>query len=329
VRSIRPKKAGCGAVSPVLVGTLSVLFFLAGCSKDRGATLQGYVEGDFVHVAAPVAGRLEKLEVTKGQTVEEKAPLFELEAELETAAVKREEEAVRSAEARLKDLQTGRRKVEQDVTRAQLDQALAAEKQSAASLERDESQFDVGGISRAALDESRARHDVDAARVRELQGQVEVARLPARTEQIRAQSAEAEAARAALAEARWRLDQKRAIATRGGLVFDTLFREGEWVPAGSPVVRMLPPANIKVRFYVPEPLTSRYPLGQAIEVRCDGCAAPVQAEVSYASVQPEYTPPVIFSNENRSKLVFLYEARPAAGAAAGLRPGQPVEVAPR
>src|SRR5204863_3564170 len=109
----------------------------------------------------------------------------------------------------------GRRKVEQDVTRAQLDQATAAEKQSAAAFERDQAQFDVGGISRAALDESGARHDVDAARVRELQGQVEVARLPARTEQIRAQSAEAEAARAALAEARWRLDQKRVVATRG------------------------------------------------------------------------------------------------------------------
>jgi HlyD family secretion protein len=308
---------------------VTAALLLAGCAKDKGASLQGYVEGEFVHVAAPVAGRLEKLDVTKGQTVEEKAPLFELEADLETAAVKREEEAVRSAEARLADLQTGRRKVEQDVTRAQLDQALAAEKQSAAALQRDQAQFDVGGISRAALDESNAKHDVDAARVRELQGQVEVARLPARTEQIRAQSAEAEAARAALAEARWKLDQKKPVATRGGLIFDTLFREGEWVPAGSPVVRMLPPGNVKIRFYVPESLTSRYPLGQAVEVRCDGCAAPVQAAVTYASVEPEYTPPVIFSNENRSKLVFLYEARPAEGAAASLRPGQPVVVTPR
>ncbi|HEV8201998.1 MAG TPA: HlyD family efflux transporter periplasmic adaptor subunit [Candidatus Polarisedimenticolia bacterium] len=308
---------------------MTAALLLAGCAKDRGARLQGYVEGDFVHIAAPVAGRLEKVEVTKGQTIEAKAPLFELEADLETAAVKREEEAVRSAEARLADLQTGRRKVEQEVTRAQLDQAVAAEKQSAAALERDQAQFDVGGISRAALDESQAKHDVNAARVRELQGQVEVARLPARTEQIRAQSADAEAARAALAEARWRLDQKHVVATLGGLVFDTLFREGEWVPAGAPVIRLLPSANVKVRFYVPEPLTARYPLGQAIEVRCDGCAAPVQASVSYASVQPEYTPPVIYSDENRSKLVFLYEARPKDGAAASLRPGQPVEVTPR
>ena len=315
--------------SPATVGVLlalTVAAFAVGCAKDRGATLQGYVEGEFVHVASPVAGRLQKLEAERGTTVEAGARLFDLESEVETAAVKQAEEAVRAAEAHLADLGTGRRRVEQDVTRAQLDQAIAAEKQSAAALQRDESQFDIGGISRAALDESIARHDVDAARVRQLQGEVEVSRLPARSEQIRAQSAEVEAARAALVEARWRLDQKQMKATVPGLVFDTLFRVGEWVPAGAPVVRMLPPSNVKVRFYVPERLTSRFPLGQAIEVRCDGCAAPVQAQVSYASVQPEYTPPVIFSNETRSKLVFLYEARPAAEAAAGLRPGQPVDI---
>ncbi|HYV20808.1 MAG TPA: HlyD family efflux transporter periplasmic adaptor subunit [Verrucomicrobiae bacterium] len=291
--------------------------------------MQGYVEGEFVHVASPLGGRLEKLEVARGQTVAVDAPLFDLEADVETAALKEAEEAVRAAEAHLADLGTGRRKVEQDVTRAQLDQAIASEKQSAASLERDQAQFDVGGISRAALDETQARHDVDAARVRQLQGEVEVARLPARSEQIRAQSAEVEAARAGLVEARWRLDQKQMKAPVPGLVFDTLFRVGEWVPAGAPVVRMLPPANIKVRFFVPEPLTARYPLGQAIEVRCDGCAAPIAASVTYASAEAEYTPPVIYSNENRSKLVFLYEARPDAAAAASLRPGQPVEVAPR
>jgi HlyD family secretion protein len=283
------------------------------------------VEGEFVHVASPLGGRLEKLEVERGQTIAVDAPLFDLESEVETAAVKQAEEAVRAAEAHLADLGTGRRRVERDVTRAQLDQATASEKQSAAALARDQAQFDVGGISRAALDETVARHDVDAARVRELQGEVEVSRLAARPEQIRAQSAEVEAARAALVEARWRLRQKQMVATVPGLVFDTLFRVGEWVPAGSPVVRMLPPANVKIRFFVPEPLTSRFPLGQAIAVRCDGCPAAVQASVTYASPQAEYTPPVIYSNETRSKLVFLYEARPAA-AAASLRPGQPVEV---
>jgi HlyD family secretion protein len=137
------------------------------------------------------------------------------------------------------------------------------------------------------------------------------------------------AARAALEQARWRLGQKRPLAPGAGLVFDTLFREGEWVPAGSPVVRLLPPSNIKVRFFVPERQTARFPIGQAVAVHCDGCPDGLEAKVTYASVQPEYTPPVIYSNETRSKLVFLYEARPAPASVPSLRPGQPVEVAPR
>jgi HlyD family secretion protein len=98
------------------------------------------------------------------------------------------------------------------------------------------------------------------------------------------------------------------------------------VPAGSPVVSLLPPANIKVRFFVPEPRLGTVKLGQSVSVRCDGCARPVAATVSYVAPQAEYTPPVIYSRESRSKLVFLIEARPAPGDATLLHPGQPVDV---
>lgn len=302
---------------------------LSGCAERESSSLQGYVEGEFVHVASGVGGRLEKLLVERGQAVEAEARLYELEAAQEVAEVLQAEEQVRSAAAHLTDLGTGRRRSEVDVVRAQSEQARAAERQSGAALERDQADFEAGGISRAQLDESRARHDIDTARVRELEGQLEVAGLAARPAQIQAQSAEVAAARAALEQARWRLGQKRPLAPGAGLVFDTLFREGEWVPAGSPVVRLLPPSNIKVRFFVPERQTARFPIGQAVAVHCDGCPDGLEAKVTYASVQPEYTPPVIYSNETRSKLVFLYEARPAPASVRSLRPGQPVEVAPR
>ncbi|MNN69017.1 putative efflux pump membrane fusion protein [compost metagenome] len=115
-------------------------------------------------------------------------------------------------------------------------------------------------------------------------------------------------------------------ATQPGLVYDTPYRLGEWVPAGSPVVRMLPPGNVKVRFYVPEAVVGALRNGQAVQVRCDGCAAPVAASITYVANEAEYTPPVIYSNETRNKLVFLVEARPSAADAIKLRPGQPVEV---
>jgi len=302
---------------------------LAGCTKNSPGTYQGYVEGEFVHVGPSVAGRLERLFVVRGQSVEANAALFELEANQEAAAVRQADDALGAAQAQLADLRTGKRGAEVEVVKAQLEQATAAEKQSASQLARDTDQLEAGGISRMQLEASRAKHDVDVARVRELRGQLEVAELSARPEQIRAQTSQVAATRAAADQTRWRLDQKRAAAKQAGLVVDTLFREGEWVPAGSPVVRMLPPANVKVRFFVPQPALSLVPIGRTLTIRCDGCARAVAATVSYVSTEPEFTPPIIYSNDTRAKLVFMVEARPAVEGASTLRPGQPVEVAAR
>ena len=115
-------------------------------------------------------------------------------------------------------------------------------------------------------------------------------------------------------------------ALQGGLVFDTMYRTGEWVPAGSPVVRMLPAENVKVRFFVPEAVLGSLTPGARVEIRCDGCPAALPAVVSYVSVQAEYTPTNIYSNDTRAKLVFMVEARPQPGDAARLHPGQPVQV---
>jgi hypothetical protein len=80
-----------------------------------------------------------------------------------------------------------------------------------------------------------------------------------------------DAARAALTQAEWKLSRKFVNATVPGLVYDVPFRPGEWVPAGSTVVRMLPAANVKVRFYVPETVVGALKNGQAVHIRCDGC----------------------------------------------------------
>ena len=103
-------------------------------------------------------------------------------------------------------------------------------------------------------------------------------------------------------------------------------RVGEWVPAGNPVVQMLPPQNLKVRFFVPEAAIASLAPGRTIAIHCDGCAADVPARITYVSREAEYTPPVIYSNESRTKLVFMVEARPALAAAPKLQPGQPVAV---
>ncbi len=133
--------------------------FLAACSGDRSTGYQGYVEGEYVHVASPVGGRLERLLVERGQTVEAKAALFELEADEETAAKQQADEQLNAAQAQLADLKVGKRKPELAVAQAQLAQAIAAEEQAARQLKRDEAQFEAGGIARAQLDDSRANRD--------------------------------------------------------------------------------------------------------------------------------------------------------------------------
>ena len=127
-------------------------------------------------------------------------------------------------------------------------------------------------------------------------------------------------------QARWKLEQKSQAAPAAGFVFDTFYREGEFVPAAYPVISLLPPDHVKIRFFVPETILDKLALGDKISVSLDGRGQAVQATISYISPQAEYTPPVIYSREIRAKLVYMIEAVPEPGAAAGLHPGQPVDV---
>ncbi|CAB3764306.1 HlyD family secretion protein [Paraburkholderia humisilvae] len=299
---------------------------LGACSDRAAPTWQGYVEGEFVYLSSSQSGKLEQLDVARGQEITANAPVFALESVYEAAALQQAQQQLAAARAQLADIRTGKRPPEIDVTKAQLAQAVANARKAAQQLTRDEMQYRVGGIPKGQLDDSRAAADAANAQVRELTHEVDVARLPGRSQQLLAQAAQVEAAQAAVAQAQWRLDQKRVNAPANGRVYDTLFRVGEWVQAGSPVVQMLPPQNIKVRFFVPETAVGSLAPGRSLTIHCDGCASDVKAKITYLSVSAEYTPPVIYSNESRAKLVFMIEAHPSVDDAPRLHPGQPVSV---
>ncbi|KFG98896.1 hypothetical protein GQ56_0100050 [Burkholderia paludis] len=313
------------AWSLALAATVALL---AGCgrSTDDGATYQGYVEGEFVYLSSSQSGTLTQLAVERGQAVAAGTPAFSLEAVSEAALLRQAQHQLAAARAQLADLQTGKRPPEVAVTQAQLAQAAAQAARAAAQLARDERQYAAGGLSQQQLDDSRTSARTTAAQERELRHQVDVAHLPGRAQQVAAQAAQVEAAQAAVADAQWKLDQKRVAAPAAGRVYDTLYRVGEWVPAGNPVVQMLPPQNLKVRFFVPEAAIASLAPGRTVAIHCDGCAADVPARITYVSSEAEYTPPVIYSNESRTKLVFMIEARPAMADAPKLHPGQPVAV---
>lgn len=299
---------------------------LAGCGDDGPPPLQGYVEGEYVRVAAPFGGTLVALEATRGQAVEAGAALFALEAESEDVAYREAQARVRRAEAQADDLRRGRRPTEIDAARAQLAQAEVAAGFSEKEYLRQEDLVAKGFVSRQRADEARAARDRDRGRVAELRAALATATAGARPDELRAAEAEAAAAREALAQADWRRRQKSVASTVAGLVTDTLFTRGEWVPAGVPVVAILPPENVKVRFFVPQSRLASVEVGRRVSIACDGCAPGLEATVSFVAPQAEYTPPVIYSKDNRARMVFLVEARPEPQAAARLHPGQPVDV---
>ena len=309
------------------LAALALALALLGCSRSLPDRYQGYVEGEFVYVASPRAGALEKLAVQRGMRVQPGELLFALESGAETAERDAAERRLVQARASLEDVKKGARPSEIEALEAQLGQAQAVLLLAEQELTRQEGLLPSGGTSATERDRARGSRDREVERVAELTADLKTARLGSREDQIAAAAAEVHSREATLARADWDLAQKRQSSVQAGLVYDTLYREGEWVAAGRPVVALLPPPNLKVRAFVPQSLVSTLHPGDPVRVFVDGVAAPFSGKLSYISPQVEYTPPVIFSRESREKLVFMVELRFDDATSVRLNPGQPVDVA--
>lgn len=305
---------------------LTLVLLVCGCDKQAQTLYQGYAEGEFVLVAAPLAGRLATLNVRRGDQIKMGAPLFTLDAEPEQAALAAAEQQVQRALSHLEDLRKGERPSETEALRARREQARAALDLSRREAQRRRQLFAERVISGEELDRAEAALKRDLAAVAQLQAELDTARLGSRSDVVTGAAAELEATRASLEAAHWALRQKHQSAPADALVFDTLFEPGEFVPAGTPVVSLLPPGNIKLRFYVPEPVVGSLRVGQKLAVSFDGSGGSLPATINFISPQVEYTPPVIYSRDTRAKLVFLVEAHPDPAIAERFHPGQPVDV---
>jgi HlyD family secretion protein len=309
-----------------LAFTTLALLALAGCARKTSSGYQGYLEGEFVYLAAPLAGRLEKLAVQKGTQVAAGTPLFALEQGAELAALREATERLRQSQARLADLRKGQRPSELAALDARLAQARTTAELAHLEFERGTKLHDTTVLSDGDFDRVRLNHQAATKLVAELTAQLDTARLGARADTLTAAEADVSAAQAALDRAGWAVAQKSQTAPHAGLIYDTLYREGEFVAAAMPVITLLPPENIKVRFFVPEAEFGTLKTGGTIKVALTGRAEPLAARISYLSPKPEYTPPVLYNRENRSKLVFMVEALFDAAVARDLHPGQPVDV---
>jgi HlyD family secretion protein len=314
-----------GWLSAGVIATLSAALF-SGCNPSAPDRLQGYIEGEFVYVSAPRAGRLAALHVQRGAQVKSNDLLFVLEAVPEKTAVDEAARRLHQARATLADLKKGQRPSEIAAISAQLKQSQAALQLSEREWARQETLWQTGVTTEQEIDQARSIRDRARERVAELEAELQTAQLGARPDQVAAAEANVKALQAVLARAEWDLAQQRQSAVGDAMVFDTLYRKGEWVSSGRPVVMLLPPDNLKLRVFVSEARLGAIQPGDPVQVFVDGAGGAVTGRVSFISPKAEFTPPVIYSRENRRKFVFLVEAGFQPAVAARLHPGQPVEV---
>jgi HlyD family secretion protein len=291
---------------------------------------QGYAEADFVKVGPTQPGLLTAVSVARGDTVAADALLFTQDDAADRAARDQAKQQLSQAQQQLANLQQSAKPTEIQQAEANLADADATLVRVSADLDRSEFLVPKGYATKQSVDQLRAERRSAQAKVEGLTAALAQAHGPmGREGEIQAQRATVQAFQAAVEMAEWRLSQRRVVAPAGGRVADVLARPGETMAAGQAVVSVLPPENIFVRFFVPEPSLGTLHQGNPVALACDGCPTGLTATISFISPHAEYTPPLIYSESSKAKLVFLIEARPPPNQSGKLNPGLPVEVRPR
>jgi HlyD family secretion protein len=311
-----------------IIISISIVVYLQilKAGESDGWVYQGYIEGEFLYMSCPLSGQVVKIAVEKGDSVAPGALLFEIDPEPYVASYREAQSLYHAAEARYRDLTKGLRPRELAVLEASIQEVEVTLTYSKNKYERAKDLYEKKVISKDNYELTLSAFERDKARLAELRAKLETAKLGARDEQLEAAGREVERAQAVLDKAKWQVAQTKGLSPGSARVVDVLYTEGEFAPAGAPIVSLLPPEKIKTRFFVPEPMLSVIKTGQSVTVARDGVKETLTGEITYIAPYAEYTPPLIYSKENREKLVFMIEASIDDAAAQVLNPGQPVEV---
>jgi len=306
-------------------GLCSVLVLPVACTDSKVETrLVGYVDTEWVYVAAPGSGWLVASEMRPGGKVLAGDLLFTLDNDEQLAAVNEAKSRAEQAEAEVRDIAVGARPDEIRVIEAQIDEANARLVRATAEKERILPLVKMGIESQSLGEQVEANYKIAQANLKAAQQSLKVAKLAGRDAARDAAHAAQRSAQAALEIARWRLDQRTIRSKISGRIEEIFHYPGEYVSSGIPVVAILPESGLKVEFFVPQEKLPSLTIGQTVKVYADGLSGAVDANISFIADDPEYTPPVIYSEKTRDKLVFLVEAK--LPDTPGLHPGLPVEI---
>ncbi|HTO79435.1 MAG TPA: HlyD family efflux transporter periplasmic adaptor subunit [Methylocystis sp.] len=313
------------AIVAILIAAFVAWQVWRSAPRDEGAFL-GYVEGDLRYIGPIEGERIKSVAVEVGDKVAASAPLFAMETPVLDQQRKEVAARIAQMEAQLQNLQAALNRPQQvAVLEAAVTRAEAAQKLSRLTYDRQKILYTKGDVPKSTLDSAEMALSRDEASLTEAKRQVTAALLTGRSQEIEGAEAALRQARSQLAQLDIRITRQSVVAPAGGSIEDVFFRAGEMVNAGQPVLSLLPPEGRKTRFYVPQDMLAQFRMGQRVRIFCDGCQEPLYAQVFYISSQEEYTPPVIFSDVEREKLVFKIEAR-MEGAAINLPLGLPLRV---
>lgn len=311
----------------IIIGVIVVVMMLYFYISSRKPNVYyGYIEGEELYIAGPLAGNLVKLGVRRGQFVKKGDLLFRIDPTQAESNVKHSKAALEDAKAALANFEaTLNRPEEQAVVVAQYEEAKAHLVYTQKQLERYQELVKKDLVSQSQADSALADRDQAQAKLDAMMHQEKVGLLSAREHEIDQAQAKVLEAEANLREAEKVLVDIQPVAQVDEWVEDTFFKEGEWVAAGSPVVSVLLPNDVKLRFFVPQAEIARMMMGKEVTFTVDGVKQKLTAKINYVAPRAEYTPPVIYSEHAREKLVFLVEAHPTQYYEF-LRPGLPIEV---
>lgn len=297
-----------------------------GFGGPESDVLNGYVEADYLYVAPQSAGRITGIFAVEGARVDAGQRLVTLDDTIQTAALHAAEANVAVAAANLDNLQTGSREAEVEVIRASLASAEADQSLAQITLDRSLQLSAKGLVPPAQVDNDRARLQSANARMAQLHAQLDVAELPARSAQRLAAEATLQGAKAEVERARAALDDRMIEAPESGLVDAVYFDKGEVAAAGTPVISLYKPDQLKAIFFIPEPERSRFSVNDTLLLSCDGCPDDLTASITRLAASPQFTPPIIYSSDERARLVFQAEAM--LNNPSGVLPGQPISLRP-
>lgn len=307
------------------VAVAAAFCFISGCG-GKNSSWQGYIDADMLYISPESGGIITELFVRRGDTVKKGDKLFELDRTEYLAAYSEAEANLKKAAAQLQDILKGARQEEIDEIKAKISSLKAVYELSNIEHERNRLLHGKDAVSQKDYDTAKWNLERDLRAMNEAEQSLKVAMLPARKDQIEAAQEAVKAAENSFAAAKWRLDQRTVFAQHNARVFDVLLRQGEYATPGNAAVSLIAPENVKVRFFVKYADAFKLKTGDKIEFTTEKPENRYSAVVNYISPKPEYTPPVIYSQENTDKLMFMIEAMPGLEDAAVLNPGLPVIV---